>query len=105
MVTNAMAPLKEELRKAHAEIEMLKSNLATQSTTTQNTLKIVQHQGKAIQAQKEKDLEIQRLLYLTMQSAGLPLPEDADIVLDPPSKRRLPPTSDFSPMESSDGSG
>ena len=65
----------------------------------------MQHQGKTIQAQKEKDLEIQRLLYLTMQSAGLPLPEDADFVLDPPSKRRLPPTSDSSLMESSDGSG
>ena len=105
MVTNAMAPLKAELRKAHAEIESLKSELATQSATTRSTLKIVQHQGTSLQAQKDKDEEIQRLLYLTMQSAGLPLPEDADTVLAPPSKRRLPPTSDSSPMESSDGSG
>ena len=105
MVTNAMAPLKEELRKAHAEIATLKSDLATQSSNTKSTLKIVQHQGKMLQAQKETDLEIQRLLYLTMQSAGLPLPEDADTVLAPPPKRRLPPTSDSSPMESTDGSG
>ena len=105
MVTTAMAPLKEELRRAHAEIESLKSDLATQSATSKSTLKIVQHHGTSLQAQKDKDLEIQRLLYLTMQSAGLPLPEDADIVLAPPSKRRLPPTSDSSPMESSDGSG
>ena len=105
IVTNAMAPLKEELRKAHAEIATLKNDLATQSSNTKSTVKIVQHQGKMLQAQKETDLEIQRLLYLTMQSAGLPLPEDADTVLAPPPKRRLPPTSDSSPMESSDGSG
>ena len=105
MVTNAVAPLKEELRKAHAEIETLKSELALQTATTKSTLTIVKHQSTTLQAQKDKDLEIQRLLYLTMQSAGLPLPDDADTVLAPPSKRRLSPTSESSPMESSDGSG
>ena len=103
MVTNAMAPLKEELRKAHAEIEALKGDLATQSTQTQNTLKIVSHHSSELQSQKAKDLEIQRLLYSTMKSAGLPLPDDADTVLGPHTKRRLSPTSDSSPMESSDG--
>ena len=105
MVTNALAPLKEELRKAQEEIVTLRGELALQSATTKSTLTIVKHQNTTLQAQKEKDLEIQRLLYLTMQSAGLPLPEDADSVLAPPSKRRLSPTSDSSPMESSDGSG
>ena len=96
MVTNAMAPLKEELRKAHAEIETLKSELALQSATTKSTLTIVKHQNTTLQAQKEKDLEIQRLLYLTMQSTGLPLPDDADTVPPPalndvfPPRRTLP---------------
>ena len=101
MVTNAMAPLKEELRKAHAEIEVLKSDLALQATTTQNTLTIVSHHSSEIKAQRAKDLEIQRLLYTTMKSAGLPLPDDADTVLASPSKRRLSPSPDSSPMDAS----
>ena len=101
MVTNAMAPLQAELRKAHAEIATLKSDLALQATTAQNTLTIVSHHSTAITAQRAKDIEIQRLLYMTMKSAGLPLPDDADTVLASPSKRRLSPSPDSSPMEAS----
>ena len=103
MVSSAMAPMREELRKAHEEIESLKSELALQSTTTKSTLKIVQHHTKVIQTQREKDDEMQRLLYITMQSVGLPLPDDAESVLAPPSKRRLPLSPDTSPMEASNG--
>ena len=101
MVSNAMAPMREELRKAKEEIETLKGDLALQSATSKSTLKIVQHHTSSLQAQREKDEEIQRLLYATMQSVGLPLPVDAESVLAPPPKRRLPPSPDSSPMEAS----
>ena len=101
MVSNAMAPMREELRKANEEIATLKSELALQATTTKNTLKIVNHHSTELTTQRAKDLEIKRLLYTTMQTAGLPLPDDADSVLALSSKRRLSPTPDFSPMEAS----
>ena len=103
MVSTAMAPIREELRKAKAEIETLKGDLALQSATSKSTLTIVQHHTKSLQAQRDKDLEMQRLLYTTMQSVGLPLPDDAESVLAPPSKRRLSPSPDSSPMEASNG--
>ena len=62
MVSNAMAPMREELRKANEEIATLKSELALQSTTTKNTLKIVNHSTE-LTTQRAKDLEIKRLLY------------------------------------------
>ena len=101
MVSNAVSPLQEELRKAHAEIATLKGDLALQSTTTKSTLKIVQHHAKLHQAQRDKEEEMQRLLYTTMQSVGLPLPDDAESILAPPPKRRLTPSPDTSPMEAS----
>ena len=103
MVTNAIAPLREELRKAHEEIETLKGELELHSTTAKSTLTIVQHHTSVLQAQREKDEEIQRLLYTTMRSMGLPLPDDAESVLAPPPKRRLPPSPDSSPMDASNG--
>ena len=101
MVSNAMAPVREELRKAKEEIELLKGEMALQSATSKNTLQIVQHHTTSIQAQRDKDLEMQRLLYATMKSVGMPLPDDAEAVLTPPSKRRLSPSPDSSPMEAS----
>ena len=101
MVSNAVSPLREELRKAHEEIATLKSDLALHSTTSKSTLKIVQHHTKVMQAQREKDQKMQRLLYTTMQSVGLPLPEDAESVLAPPNKRRSSLSPDSSPMEAS----
>ena len=101
MVSNAMAPVREELRQAKAEIETLKGELALHSATSKSTLQIVQHHATTLQAQRAKDLEMQRLLYTTMQSVGLPLPEGADAILAPPPKRRHSPSPDTSPMEAS----
>ena len=95
--------MQEELRKAHAEIVTLKSDMALQSATSKNTLTIVQHHTTALQEQRTKDLEMQRLLYDTMKAVGLPLPEDAEFILAPPPKRSLAPSPDSSPMEASDG--
>ena len=103
LISTAMAPMQEELRKAHAEIVTLKNDLALQSATSKNTLTIVQHHTKTMQEQRTKDLEMQRLLYDTMKAVGLPLPEDAESVLAPPPKRRLAPSPDSSPMEASHG--
>ena len=103
LISNAMAPMQEELRKAHAEIVTLKSDMALQSAASKNTLTLVQHHTTALQEQRTKDLEMQRLLYDTMKAVGLPLPEDAESVLAPPPKRRLAPSPDSSPMEASHG--
>ena len=59
MVSNAVSPLREELRKAHEEIATLKSDLALHSTTSKSTLKIVQHHAKLHQAQRDKEEEMQ----------------------------------------------
>ena len=103
LISNAMAPMQAELRKAHAEIATLKDEMALQSTTSKNTLTLVQHHTTALSQQRTKDLEMQRLLYDTMKAVGLPLPEDADSVLAPPPKRRLAPSPDSSPMDASHG--
>ena len=105
MVTNAVAPLQEELQAANAKISTLQKELAENSTQTATALEVgqkavllVQHQDVELQAQRD---QFKQLLYDTMKTAGLPLPEEASQFLtDPPAKRR-PPTMSSSPMDSS----
>ena len=106
MVSNAVAPLQEELHAANAKISKLQMELAENTSQTTKALEVgqkavllVQHQDTELQAQRD---QFKQLLYDTMKTAGLPLPEEASQFLtDPPAKRRPPATSSSSPMDSS----
>ena len=105
MVTNAVAPLQEELQAANAKILTLKQELAENTSQTAKALEVgqkavllVQHQDLELQAQRD---QFKQLLYDTMKTAGLPLPDEAhQFLTDPPAKRR-PTATSSSPMDSS----
>ena len=111
MVANAISPLQTELQAAREEISALKAELETTTSTSakaldvgQNAVKLVLLQTTEWDAQRERDLHFKTLLCETLQKAGLPLPDEADLLLPVPSaKRRATSSTGPTPMDSSNG--
>ena len=111
MVANAVSPLQSELQAAREEITTLKAELEKSNSNSakalevgQNAVQLVLLQSTELEAQRARDLQFKTLLYETLQKAGLPLPDEADLLLPVPSaKRRATSSTDPAPMDSSHG--
>ena len=111
MVANAVSPLQTELQAAREEICALKAELEKTTSTSaqalavgQNAVQLVLLQTTELEAQRARDLHFKTLLYETLTKAGLPLPDEAELLLPVPSaKRRATSSTGPAPMDSSNG--